>query len=349
MSDFDLISELDKHHIFDAIDAQPGQLRLNFADEMGQDITPDWAVGITSIVLAGMGGSALAADVIKNWLSARLSIPFEIVRGYSLPEYVGSATLVIASSSSGNTEETLSALEEAQKRNARIVIMTTGGKLLKIAEEKNTMLLKLPTVSQPRFGVFAGLRALTCLFEDMGIIGEFDARRELILTADWLDIEKSVLNLDNQGDDNPALAIAHRLIGKPTIIYAGQALRAAAYKWKIDINENAKQLAWYNVYPELNHNEFQGWQFPEKKSLQAISLESSLDYERIAKRQTLTKKLLKDFGYEPIQIAAQGQTHIKQILWTILYGDYVSAYLGILNGIDPTPVDMVEAFKKELG
>jgi glucose/mannose-6-phosphate isomerase len=349
MKDIAHLKTLDKHHIFDAVDAQPAHLRLNFADSMTDDITPDWGEGLENVVVAGMGGSALAADIAKNWLSSRLARPLEIVRGYDVPEYVGPNTLFVASSYSGNTEETLSAIEQAQKRSARIVVMAAGGKLLEIARAKRYFTLELPQVSQPRLSVFAGLKALTCVFSDLGWIGDLDVRRELLDAANWLDVEKSKLSLDNLEEDNLALTLARHMHGAPAVVYAGPSLRAAAYKWKIDINENAKQLAFCNVYPELNHNEYQGWLFPEKKPMKSVQLQSSLDNERVQKRFEITREILDSHGFEPIVVNAEGRTHIQQLLWTILLGDYVSAYMGILNGIDPTPVALVEELKKKLG
>ncbi|MCC7288913.1 bifunctional phosphoglucose/phosphomannose isomerase [bacterium] len=349
MADFSKLTELDKHHIFDAIDAQPGQLTLNFADSMRDDIIPKMGEGLRSVVMAGMGGSALAGNILRNWLYGRMSVPFEVVRGYDLPAYVGPSSLVIVSSHSGNTEESLSALDKAEKLNTQIVIMTAGGKLAEIAKQKGYLLLELPAEGQPRLNVFAGLKALACLLGDLGLVGEVDVRRELIEVANWLEVQKSTMSLDNDSEDNLARQIAGKLHGKVGLVYAGPALGSAAYKWKIDINENAKQLAFYNTYSELNHNEYQGWVFPKAKHVQAIQLESNLDNERIQKRMVITRTILGEHGFDPIRVSAVGDTPLQQLLYTILLGDYVSAYLGILNGIDPTPVEMVEKLKKELG
>lgn len=349
MKDFSTLIQLDKHHIFNAIDSQPAHLRLNFADSMDQDVTPEWGKGIENFVVAGMGGSALAADITRNWLASRLAVPMEVTRGYDVPEYVGVNTIFVASSYSGNTEETLSALAQAEKRSARIVVMAAGGRLLDIAQEKGYLMMQLPEVSQPRLSVFAGLKALTCLVSDLGWIGGYDVRRELLETADWLNLIKASLSLDNVSGKNLAQDLAEHLHGSPAIIYAGPTLRSAAYKWKIDINENAKQLAFCNLYPELNHNEYQGWLFPKKKALAAIELESSLDNERVKKRVEITRQTLKEHGYAPKVVQAEGKTVIQQILWTVLLGDYTSAYLALLNGVDPTPVDLVEKFKQKLG
>lgn len=348
MIELSKIQELDKHGIFEMIGSQPDQLRRNYADAMRDDITSEDGVGISSIVLAGMGGSALAANIIKNWLYANLVTPFEIVRGYSLPDYIGPGTLVVISSYSGNTEEALACYHQAVGGGARIVIMTAGGKLMELAREHNHLVLDLPEGFQPRMAVFAGFKALACLFEDMRLVATTDLRGQLINVANYLDTVKFAMGPDNQSEDNLAMQIAEKVAGKVVIIYAASMLGSAAYKWKINLNENGKQLAFYNTYPELNHNEFQGWMFPKDKNLVAIQLESSLETQQMQKRMQTTEEILKEHGFAPIKVRAQGSTHIEQLLSTILLGDYISAYVGILNGIDPTPVEMVEKLKKNL-
>lgn len=349
MIDLDKLKKLDKDNIFEMIGAQPEQLRRNYADTMQADVTAQDGVGVSSIVLAGMGGSALAANIIKNWLYDHFVVPFEVIRGYNLPDYIGPDTLVILSSYSGNTEETLACYNQAIGQNCRIAIMTAGGKLMELAKNNKHILLDLPADFQPRLAVFAGLKALACLFEDMRLVSTTDLRGQLINTCDYLEKIKHAMSPDNTTAENTAMAIAEKLAGKVAIIYGGSMLGSAAYKWKIDINENGKQLAFYNTYPELNHNEFQGWMFPEKKSVVTVQLESSFENGQMQKRMDVTKKLLKDHGFKPIIVNAQGDTKVSQLLSTILLGDYVSAYIGILNGINPTPVELVEKLKKELG
>ncbi len=345
---FAKLSELDRHHIFDAIDAQPDHLALSFGDEMSQALTREMGEGIENIVYAGMGGSALACELLRDWLHERLRLPFEIARDYSLPGYIDGRTLAIISSYSGNTEEALAALRSAEKMGCRIVVLTAGGELLEIAQAKKYITLKLPKVSQPRLSVFAGLKALACLMADLGLSEGVDLERELLEAGNFLNTAKGALSLDDT-HDNLARELAVKLHGKPVLIYAGPRLRSAAYKWKIDINENAKQLAFWNTYPELNHNEMQGWPLPDEKELICVQLESNLDSERVQKRQLITRQVLAKCGFEPIIVRAEGRTHLEQLLYTVLLGDYVSAYLGILNGVDPTPVELVEKFKQELG
>ncbi len=348
MTNFDDLKKLDKHHIFDAIDAQPAQLRLNFADSMGDKLSLELGLGVRNIVFAGMGGSALAGAIVKNWLSEQLLVPLEVVRGYDLPGYVNERSLVFVSSASGNTEEALSCLKNAQRKNAQVIVLSSGGLLEKAAKKKVLLDIELQHYSQPRLGVFADIKALVCVLENLGLTGKVDMRRELENAANFLDTQKAQWNLD-AADDNTARTIAKQLHGKATIVYTGPTLASAGYKWKIDINENAKQMASANVSPELNHNEMQGWLFPNNKHAQVVELHSTLDSERVKKRFMVTRQVLAKHGYEPIAIEVVGSTRIQQLLSTIMLGDYVSAYLGILNGIDPSPVDLVEKFKQELG
>ena len=154
---------------------------------------------------------------------------------------------------------------------------------------------------------------------------------------------------DSPTPSNQAKQIAERLLGKLVVVYGGPRLAMPTMKWKIDLNENAKNLAFFNVLPELDHNEFTGWLNPRDKAIAVIELQSSLDRPRINRRFELSNRLLSGHMPEPIIVTAQGVTHLEQMIWVIILGDFVSAYLAFLNGIDPTPVDLVEQLKKDLG
>jgi glucose/mannose-6-phosphate isomerase len=341
------LDSIDKQHILDVIDSQPNQLRQNYADTLREDITKKDGVGIKSIVLVGMGGSALAGGIVNNWLSPRMLVPFSVIRGESLPEFVDHNTLVIISSYSGNTEETILAFVRAIRLNARVMVLTNGGKLLDLAKKAGVTSLQLPKTTQPRLSVFACLKALACILEDTELVSGVDLRRELIDAADYLDTEKLIWTTDKQGD-NQAKKIAKNLHDKPVVIYSSPLLESAGYKWKISINENAKQMAFCDTFTELNHNEMQGWQFPKDKSFASVVLSTEFESAQIKKRIELTKQTLTKYGYAPTTIQAKGQNHIQQLLEIILLGDYVSAYLAILNGVNPTPVKIIEDFKKRL-
>lgn len=301
---------------------------------------------ILNVVLAGMGGSALGALFVQAWPG--LALPFEIVRNYKLPKYVGQKTLVIASSFSGNTEETLAALDEAEQRGAQIVVVASGGKLERRAQEAGYTFFKLPAVSQPRYAALYGVVALVELFVSCGLLGA-DKLAELRAVGPWLAQKITEWDPTVPTRNNQAKQIAQEVIGKSVVVYAGPLLAPAAYKWKISINENAKQVAWWNQYPEFNHNEFLGWtKQPQDKPYCVIDLRSRLEHPRVQKRFEVSERLLSGLRPAPITVAVQGDTQLQQLVWTIALGDFVSLYAAILNGLNPTPVDLIESFKKTL-
>jgi glucose/mannose-6-phosphate isomerase len=301
---------------------------------------------IANAVVAGMGGSALAADVSKVWPG--LSVPLEVVRSYDVPGYVGQQTLFVASSYSGNTEETLSALEKAEEKGAQIAVIAAGGKLAEIARQKNYALFSLPANMQPRMAVFSNLAALVQLFSQAKLTGQ-NAPAELADCANWLKEQSSKWLPIIPAEHNQAKKIALELMGKSVVIYSGTSLYPAAYKWKININENAKHIAWCNRYPELNHNEMIGWtEQPVQKPYAVLELRSNLEHERVQKRFEVTERMLSGKRPAPIIIKPEGDLMILQLLWAIVLGDFVSIYLAILNGVNPTPVELVEKFKAAL-
>lgn len=333
------IARFDRSNGFDMVAGQPQQLRQQYefkAPKMDQ---------INSIVLAGMGGSALAAEFIRSWLSDRLTVPFEIVRGYDLPKHVGKHTLVVVSSYSGNTEETLSCLEQVESTGATVAYMSAGGKLAQAATGKTY--IQIPAGNQPRLAVLYGVKALATLLESLGLAEGLVA--ELETAAEWLLEEVTHFTPNILEDDNIAKQVAKQLAGSPVVVYGGPTLAMPAMKWKIDINENGKNIAFWNQLPEFNHNEFIGWGNPKDSLLKVVQLQSSLDNERIKKRFEVSNRLLSGTMPAPIIVTAHGQTKLQQMLWSMLLGDFVATYLALLNQVDPIPVDLIEKLKKELG
>lgn len=344
---YDNINAFDLHHIFDVIDAQPNQLRQNYADTLRDNLTQDDGMGIEHIVMVGMGGSALAGDIARNWLGSRIKVPFAIVRGSDLPGYVSNKTLVIISSYSGNTEETLLAFVQANRLGAHVISITSGGQLMELSKKSGTVCLQLPVVSQPRLAVFACLRAIACVFADTKLSLGADLRRELQDTADFLDTEKLQWSTDKQGT-NKAKQLAQHISDGIALIYASPLLASASYKWKIDINENAKQMAFSDVFSELNHNEMQGWVIQHGAVFNSVILATEFETKNMKHRIQITTDILEHYQCSPQMVFAKGSNHIQQLLYIILLGDYVSAYVAIRNQVDPTPVDLVERFKHEL-
>lgn len=340
LDDLKMIHERDAQDALGVVGKQWQQLQYDY----GIDLLPDDS--IENVVLAGMGGSALAATVASSWPG--VNVPFEIVRQYELPGYTDNKTLFIASSYSGNTEETLAALEQAEKKGCQIVVIAAGGKLAERAEKGDYPLYRIPDGFQPRMAVFYNFAALVQLFEGLKLVQD-GALAELHEAAKWLSGQTDQWLPDTPSDKNQAKQLAQELMGKSPVVYAGPKLFPAAYKWKINFNENSKNVAWCNQLPEFNHNEFLGWtSHPTQKPYAIIDLRSNLEHERVQKRFEVTEKLLSGRRPAVHVVEARGESLLEQLLWTITLGDFVSVYLALLNGLNPTPVDLIEKLKSEL-
>lgn len=301
---------------------------------------------IHNVVLAGMGGSALPGVILGSW--PRLNVPFEITRNYAIPPYVGPNTLFISSSYSGNTEETLEALQHAEEQGAQIVVIAAGGKLADAARDKGYPLFAIPAGIQPRMATFYFLNAFVKILAPLGLT--IDDVNELAAAAEWLRDELAKVAPDVATSNNFAKQMALELMGKTVIMYSGPLLYPAANKWKICFNENAKNTAWVNQYPEFNHNEFIGWSsHPVDKPFAVVEIRSNLEHPRVQQRFEVSERLLSGKRPTPIVVEPAGETLLQQLLWGICMGDYVSVYLAILNGVNPTPVDLVEKLKVDLG
>lgn len=303
---------------------------------------------VTKVVVTGMGGSALAALLFKAWQSANLTIPFEVVRGYDLPAYVDGSTLVIASSYSGNTEETISALEQANARGAQVGILAAGGQLIDIADRRSIAHVLIPGGMQPRMAMLANLRALVTLLVHFGVVGE-SVNGEVAQTAEWLRDQSAQWGPDVSTDKNEAKQLALLAVGKTPVIYGGRLTGPVAYKWKISWNENAKNVAFWNELPEFNHNEFMGWtSHPVEKPFAVFDLLSTFEHPRILKRFDVSDRLLSGQRPKTAPVNLAGENALEQLLWGCVLADFVSIYVAILNGVDPTPVALIEKLKAEL-
>lgn len=304
---------------------------------------------LTSVVIAGMGGSALAADVLKVLVRDTFAVSLEVVKGYDLPRYAAKSTLVIASSHSGNTEETVSCLEQAIERGCQLAVTSTGGKLKDIADQHDILYAPIPHDTQPRMGMIYNLRALIRILIEFGLV---DKRlySDMAATENWLAKESDLWTSDMPTERNYAKQLALIAVGKTPVFYGGSLMSPVAYKWKISWNENAKNVAFWNYLPEFNHNEFLGWtSHPVEKPFAVFDLVSELEHPRVLKRFALSDKLLSGRRPKATVVPIEGDTLLKQMLWGCILADFVSIYVAVLNGVDPTPVDLIEKFKKELG
>lgn len=342
LDDLKYINQVDKSDALGFAAKQPAQLRYDFGIS-GQSLS---AKPIKNVVFSGMGGSSLVAELVHTW--PKPPVPFVISKGYDIPRWVNEDTLFICASYSGNTEETLESLQKAVEKGAQIVVITYGGKLLEIAQNENLTLAQLPKCPQPRTGIFYAYRAVVEAFIAYGLI-EKSAVTELESVITNLEQACKEWDATTLLKENFAKQLAMDMEGKTPIIYGGALTYPAAYKWKIDVNENAKNTAWCNQLPEFNHNEFLGWSsHPIEKPFAVIDLISSFEHPRILQRFEVTDRLLSGKRPKSIRIEAVGESALEQMLYLVLLGDFATTYLAILNNVDPTPVDLVEKFKKEL-
>jgi len=304
---------------------------------------------IRNIVVAGMGGSAIGGDVVRVLVGAELTVPLIVSRHYELPAWVNKNTLVICSSYSGNTEETLAAFEDAKNKGAFIVGITTGGKLLSKLKKENLSCAVIPSGLQPRAAMAFSFIPMLFLLKKLNLISNTvlsDLRNVMTMLRD----KREGYSL--QHENNPTLKLAEKIANKIPVIY-GQTTTTgiAAMRWKGQICENAKMLAYRNELPELNHNEIVGWENnPEAlKHIALIWLKDTSDNPRVKHRQNITQNILKKVV--PIQesVTVHGKTMTERFLHLIYFGDWVSYWCAVIHGTDPSPVFKIENLKKELG
>jgi len=336
-------SALDKENLLGVIDDLPKQLL--FGRELTESLTLPGEP--KSIVLSGMGGSALAAELVQTYLDLTLNkektkSPFRIFinRTYSLPpEAYQPSCLNIISSYSGNTEETLSSFKEALKNSLPCLGMSSGGEVAKICQETKIPLVNLPVGIQPRMGIGYGFSALLGLLAKAGKIA--DKSKELKSAS------KKILG-ELKKSRATGKKIAAELAGKTPIVYASSHFKSLALVWKIMFNENAKTPAFWNCFPELNHNEMIGFSKPQAV-FHLVTLEDPLDGERNQKRFAITKEIFEKQQIKSFPVTIPRGEEIYRIFSTLQIGCYASYYLAINYGVDPTPVGLVEEFKKRLG
>lgn len=298
--------------------------------------------GIKQVVLLGLGGSGIAGDLVFRLTEADLRYPFQVVRDYSIPGYVNEDTLFIASSFSGNTEETLTGLAEAERRGAKIACVTGGGKLLAHARNKNYNRLILKAHAPcPRAHMGYSMMALLYFLGRVKVIPNSYVKDAQAAGA-FLESERIHIQAE-------ALRLADNFAGKLPVLYASTRLAAMTLRWQQQINENAKQFCHINVFPEMNHNELVGWQFPEALfSLFSVLLfRSRLDHPKIRARMDICKQVFSKKA-KVYELEGKGKNHVEELLYFLSFGDWLSYYLAQRNHVDPFPVDIINHLKAEL-
>lgn len=344
------IRGLDPENMYNRIFDFPEQMADALKIGTSWKIEPRDFEGIKNVVAIGMGGSAIGADLVRSLLTPKLQVPFQVCRHYVLPEYVDDETLVIASSYSGNTEETLSAVDDALDRKALLIALTTGGMLEELAKLNGIPMVKLPPGLQPRAALGYSFVPLLIFFEKIGVAkGLTPAIQQSI---ERLKQSREEYIEDVPSERNRAKQLARQLQGKMPIIYAGPTyIDSIAVRWKGQLCENAKNIAFANHYAEFNHNELVGWSDVvrlHKDHLVVINLRDSDDHPKISRRMDIVSKIIQEHGIPVIDVRSVGSIPLERMMWLVQLGDFVSYYLAILNNVDPTPVMAIETLKKEL-
>ncbi|MDI6783423.1 MAG: bifunctional phosphoglucose/phosphomannose isomerase [bacterium] len=312
---------------------------------------------IANILFAGLGGSAIGGDLLRNYLADALRVPFVVSRNYTLPNFVDTSTLFIASSYSGNTEETVSAYDGAKKKKARILCITSGGKLADRAKQDGFPVIIIPPGLPPRTAIgYSFFPALIALHQ-LGLIPDKREVDETRLFREAQEVIGLLKKLREQYtpsvaiEQNMAKQIASRLYSKLPVVYAsGDRFESVVTRWRCQFNENSKCLANSQVFPELNHNEVVGWEGLKDlmNRMHVIYLRDKEDHPQVQKRFQITKELIHHYADGITEVWTVGNSLLAR-LWSVIYlGDFVSYYLAILNEVDPTPVKKINYLKEKL-
>jgi len=335
----------------DAVSGLPEQLAA--AHEAALEISPSdlpSADEIDNVVVVGVGGSAIAGDVLNTVGSSELPVPVTVLKQMRTPAFVGPRTLVFALSYSGETEETLSMAAGCLDAGARMVAVTCGGALGALARDRGALFVPCPEGSFPRAALGALVAPLLCTLYCIGLMP--DAQALLVKAQEQLARRRAACRPEVEGAVNPAREIARRIDRTIPLIHGGGALGAvAAYRWKCDINENAKAPAFWNAHPELGHSEICGWGQHGDVTRQVftlVELRHGFEHERLAPRFAITTELVEEALNQVISVSAEGEGRLAQVLDLMYLGDWVSCYLALANDVDPGPVDSIVQLKERL-
>ena len=303
------------------------------------NLTP-YTKEIRNVLICGLGGSGIGGTIVSDIISPKVSIPIAATKDYSIPNFVNEHTLVIANSYSGNTEETLYALEKCQARGAEIAVITSGGKLKTIAEENKYNKIIIPG-NQPQRAMFG--YAFTELFFMLNNYGIIDAS----FKSDF-DNAITLLNTEKANIQKQAMDLAKKMYKQTPVIYVANGFEGVAIRFRQQINENSKMLCWHHVIPEMNHNELLGWR-TNVEDLAVVYFRNKSDYERNQIRMDINKKVIAKFTSNITEIWSKGDSLIENSLYHINLGDWVSWYLSEMNNVDAIEIYIINFLKGELG
>jgi len=350
MVDLDNVSvyrQFDKSGMLGHLHGFPEQCQKAWEKAQKFELPREYAK-ISNVVIAGMGGSAIGGDIVRRLALSESKVPVWVHRDYGLPAFVDDSTLVIASSYSGNTEETLSAFTKSLGTRSKKLAITSGGELKHLAEQEGIPVFIIDYQAPPRAAFPHGFVPLVGIFQKLGLLGDKSA--DLKEAADILKKLSGDLVETRPIASNPAKQLAARLRGRVAVIYGAEIFTEVAQRWKGEVNENSKAWAFFESFPELNHNAVVGYEFPleAKESIFVLMLRSSSVRPRDLLRYEVTAKLLAKAGITYEFVEAKGESALAQVLGLVLLGDYASFYLSMLNEVDPTSTHAINLVKQYL-
>ncbi len=340
-------SRLDPSGLLGRIRDLPRQCRRAWGQATATGFPPQYRQA-GQVVVLGMGGSAIGGDLLRDAVAHECPLPIRVFRDYALPADVGAGALVIASSYSGETEETLASFQEAARRGAHLAVVTGGGRLQALARERSLPLLTIDYEGEPRAVLGFSFFLLLGLLYQLELVG--DKSREVEEVGRVLEGLNSRLGPEVPLERNPAKDLATALQGRLAVVYGAGILEGAARRWKGQVNENAKAWAFFETFPELDHNAVVGYDWPRDLAdrILVVLLYGDLLHPRTKNRYQITREILERKGIGYRVVVSQGESILSQMMSSVLTGDYVSYYLAVLSGVDPSPVEVISFLKERL-
>lgn len=350
LDDLDALERIDSENVLGAVERFPEQCREAWGIGIRASGLPD-PFGIDAVLVLGMGGSGVSGDVVQVVLDEELGIPVSVLKSYGpLPGWTGPTTLVLAVSYSGSTEETIAAAGDAIAAGARVVTVSSGGPLADLAHQHDLAHVEIPSGLQPRASLGYLALPLLAVLQRMGLVRPLDP-----------DVEEAALVLDELAGpchrgtpvaQNPAKRLAEALRDRIAIVYGAYGVAGiAAMRFKCDLNEYGKVPAFWNMFPELNHNEIVGWSgltHITRAHAVIVLLRDVSEHERIAMRVEITRRLIEGAAADVLEVRATGAASLARLLSLIYVTQLAAIYVGLGRGVDPGPVEVIQQLKAEL-
>lgn len=313
--------------------------QLKKAKEIADKAVISPAQNIQNIIITGLGGSGIGGTIISELINDSCPLPIIVNKDYFLPSFANSNTLLIVSSYSGNTEETLQVMNEAIAKKVQIVCITSGGKVLELAKQHQFEFIEIPGGNPPRSCIGYSLVQLIKILIAKGF-APASLMNDLNASIQLLNDDKASIKVN-------AMTIAKKLSGQIAVIYSLGSCEGVSVRFRQQINENSKALCWHHVFPEMNHNELVGWT-EVNRHLTVVTFHTSFDYARTKKRYEVCKPIFEKYAKEVIDITAHGKSKLEQFFYLINIGDWISCYIADIKDIDPVEVNVIDHLKKEL-